>query len=79
MLTAGVTLANMPYVICSSCSGLTYVPRSFRVRTEPCPVCNTPLDASTVLPPAPQTAGSMDPKATPAEGTVALRKRSRNP
>jgi hypothetical protein len=76
--TAGVTLARMPYVICSNCSGLTYVPRSFRARAEPCPVCDTPLDASTVLPPAPYTAGPLDPKVTPAEGTVAVRKRSRD-
>jgi len=54
-------LARVPYVICASCAGLSYVPRSYLRRAENCPACDAPLDAHALPLPARPTRPALDP------------------
>jgi hypothetical protein len=59
----------MPYVTCSGCAALTYVPRSYLVRPERCPACGTELDAAALLPIATRRSGAGAELSVPPEIT----------
>ncbi len=60
--------AAMPYMTCTNCAVLSYVPRSHVNPAEACPVCDTPLWER----PVPSTQSRLSPEAARA-ALIALR------